>query len=156
MTSSPDQFLRIDSITRPALHRPETSQNRRALLVRGGRFGGCDAKTLTSKLSYLLNLPEIHHIPPLQTLSKSHLFFTQLCLGYFPDCISENATQAILEQTVRLLSVFVTLNLNQGHTIPILIQKSFCSDNYLWFQHHFCISPYHSSAEDEKSAHSIA
>lgn len=82
MTSSLDRFLRIDSITRPTSYRPQSPKNRRALLVRGGRFGGCDAKTLTSKPYHPMNLPEIHHISPLQILSKSPLFFAQLCLGH--------------------------------------------------------------------------
>ena len=125
-------------------------KNRRALLVRGGRFGGCDAKTLTSKPYHPLNFPEINLISPPQTLSKSPLFSLSYALGSFPDRISENATQAIVEQTVRSSSVFVTLNLIQGHTISILIWRSFSSDSYLRLLHHFRISTYHSLAEDKK------
>ena len=58
----------------PFMLHPETSQNRRALLVRGGRIGGFDPDALTCKLYHPLNLPEIHHIPPLKILSKSRLF----------------------------------------------------------------------------------
>ena len=58
----------------PLILRPETSKNRRALLVRGGRIGDCDPDALTCKPYHLLNLPETHHIPPLKILSKSRLF----------------------------------------------------------------------------------
>ena len=72
-----------------------------------------------------------------------------------PDRISENATQAILEQTVRSSSAFETLNFNQGHTIPILIQRSSCSDSYIGFRHYFRISLYHSSAEEKRQRDSL-
>ncbi|MBR2894509.1 MAG: hypothetical protein IKC03_02480, partial [Oscillospiraceae bacterium] len=73
----------------------------RALLVRCDCFGGCDAKTLTSKPKTYPKSGQKSAISDLCGLAHKALKFCLTARGVsFPDCDSQTATQAILERTV--------------------------------------------------------
>lgn len=128
----------------PLKLRPETSQNRRALLVRGDCIGGCDPDTLTCKPAgsprrrFFCSNPCNSHTfrtcpqSPQISLDGSWGIRSRLHLRkrHTSDCGANCAIVVGIRCT----------HFNQGHTIPILIQRSFCSDSYLGFRHHFRIS----------------